>query len=200
MNQLFLTCAVIGGTLFVCQFLLSLLGLGGHDDVGGHDVHLDHGSDHGEHGGGHGASWFLSVLTFRAVVAALLFFGLAGMAASAARLPQFAALAIALASGVAALLLVGAAMRGLTRLKDDGTVRIENAVGQTGTVYVTVPGNKSGAGKVTVEFQNRTSEYQAVTFQEQLPTGSKVVVVDIIGPETLEVIAAPQYGRMVAHA
>ena len=200
MTHLYLACDVVGGTLFVCQFLLSLLGFAGHGDAGGHDVHLDHGGDDGhDHNHGHGSSWFFSVLTFRSIVSALTFFGLVGLTASSANWSRPASLASAALAGLAALLLVASLMRGIVKLRDDGTVRIENAVGQTGTVYLTVPGNKGGVGKVTLDLQNRSAEYLAVTFQDALPTGSKVVVVDVVGPETLEVIAAPQYGRM-AHA
>jgi membrane protein implicated in regulation of membrane protease activity len=202
MTALFLVCAVVGGTLLACQFLLSLFGIGDHHGgLGGHDAHLDHGGahDHGGSGSGSGSAWFFSILTFRSIVSALAFFGIAGMAASSAGWSRTASLGVAAAAGVAALLLVAVLMRTLFKLQDEGNVRIENAVGQTGTVYLTVPGNKAGVGKVTLSLQNRTTEFQAVTFQDQLPTGSKVVVVDVIGPETVEVIAAPQYGRM-AHA
>jgi hypothetical protein len=207
MRQLFLVCAILGATLLACQFLMSLLGLGGdHGEAGGHDVHLDHGG-HGDgahdsaHGHGHAAAsaWLFSILTFRSVVSGVTFFGLVGMATTAAGWNQSASAAAAGGAALIAMVAVAAMMRGIVRLQDEGTVRIENAVGQTGTVYLTVPGNKSGVGKVTLEIQNRSAEYQAVTFQDSLPTGAKVVVVDVVGPETLEVIAAPQYGRM-AHA
>ena len=207
MTQLFLVCAVIGGTLLVCQFLLSLLGIGDHGDaahVGGHDFHADHGHDTGhDHGHGSASAWLFSFLTFRSLVSGLTFFGVAGMAASTGGWGRGRAIVAALVGALLAMLFVTAMMKSIVRLRAEGTVRIENAVGQTGTVYVTVPGNKSGVGKVTITLQNRTQEFQAVTFQDPLTTGSKVVVVDVISPDTLEVIAAPQYGRMAhvpAHA
>src|SRR4051794_4154516 len=82
MGTVYLICAAVGGTLFVCQFLLSLVGLGDHHDFGGHEVHIEHGGGHDaahQHGGG-GASWFIGMLTFRSMVAALTVFGLAGSA------------------------------------------------------------------------------------------------------------------------
>jgi hypothetical protein len=97
-------------------------------------------------------------------------------------------LAIALAAAVGALFGVASLMRSLHRLKADGTVRIERAVGQPGTVYLTIPAQKAGAGKVTLTLQNRTLEYQAVTPHQQLPTGSKIVVTAVLGPDTVEVV------------
>ena len=196
MRHVFLVCAIIGGTPLLCQFLLSVLGIGEHHgDAGGHDAHLDHGHEHG----GQGSAWLFGMLTFRSLVTGLTFFGVAGMVASTGGWGRSTSLAAAAIVAVLAMLFVTAMMRAIVRLRAEGTVRIENAVGQTGTVYVTVPGNKTGVGKVMLDLQNRTAEYQAVTFQDQLTTGSKVVVVDVIGPDTVEVIAAPQYGRM-AHA
>jgi hypothetical protein len=193
MDLLFLVCAIVGGTLLICQFALGLLGFG-HHDVGGHDIHVeaphdaDHGHDHdADHD--HGHSWFVGVLTFRAVVAALTFFGLAGMAATSRGLEPLPSLGVALAAGAGALALVAFLMRSMARLRAEGNVRIDRAVGHTGTVYLSIPGHKAGAGKVHLKLQNRIVEYQAITALDELPTGSLVVVVSIAGPGTVEVAA-----------
>jgi hypothetical protein len=196
-ETVYLICALVGGTLLACQFLLGLVGIGDHHDAGvDHDVHDLGGHDghdaHGAHGAHDGhTSWFVSALTFRSVVAALTFFGLAGLSASANfNLEPPVSLAVALAAGAGALFAVAYLMRTLHRLKSDGTVRIERAVGQTGTVYLTIPGRKAGLGKVTLTLQNRTVEYQALTPHQPLPTGSKVVVTAVLGTDTVEVVPA----------
>jgi hypothetical protein len=204
METIYLTCAIVGGTLLGCQFLLGLLGFGGHHDVGGghdfhdvggHDVAHDAGHDtgHDAQGGDHhdqghsAATWFVQVLTFRSVVAAVTFFGLAGMASLAGEMAPPLSLAVALAAGAAALFLVAYMMRTLYRLRSDGTARIDRAVGLNGTVYLRIPARKAGVGKVHLNLQNRTVEYQAVTSQAELATGSKIVVVAVISPDTVEV-------------
>ena len=180
----FLVCFLVGGTLMVCQFVLSLLGLGGHHDLGGdaHDVGGAELHDVGGHeAGGHEAdghdtqdhahathhsgptNWLVGVITFRTVVAALTFFGLAGLAASQTTGNPWLVLAVALAAGAGAMFIVAWIMRSLARLNAEGTARIERAVGKSGTVYLTVPGNKAGIGKVQLNLQNRTVECQAVT-------------------------------------
>jgi len=73
------------------------------------------------------------------------------------------------------------------QLKADGTQRIDRAVGNTGTVYLSVPANQEGTGKVTVKVQNRTVEYLAVTRHQALATGTPVQVVAVVGPDTVEV-------------
>jgi membrane protein implicated in regulation of membrane protease activity len=187
MDTVYLVCAVVGGTLIVCQFLATMLGLGGHHDlggghdmpgdVGGHDFggHDAGGHDAGGHdgsghdGSGHDAShhdsqhhsassWIFTVLTFRTLTAFFAFFGLAGIAAKRLELEPAQILAVALVSGAVALFIVAWLMRMLFKLNVDGTVRIERAVGTRGTVYLSIPAAKSGVGKVHVSQLNRTVE------------------------------------------
>jgi hypothetical protein len=193
METIFLVCAITGGTLLVCQFFLSLLGVGGHHDLGGHDMHVDT-SHEVAHDAEH-TSWLVGVLTFRAIVAALTFFGLAGLAARGLGFAPVPSLAIALAAGAGAIALVASLMRTLSRLRSDGTARVERTVGQTGTVYLSIPAHKTGAGKITVVVQNRTMEYQALTAGDELLTGARVLVTAVISADTVEVNPAPNSER-----
>ena len=136
------------------------------------------------------SSWFVGVLNIRTVVATLVFFGLSGRAADAAGLEPATTLAVALAAGAGALFAVAWVMRALYRLRADGTVRIERAVGRRGTVYLTIPAHRAGAGKVLLNVQNRTVEYQAVTAHQALPTGTPVTVLSIVNGDTVEVALA----------
>jgi len=192
METVYLVCATLGGTLLVCQVLLSLLGLGEHHDIGGHDLHVDvhHDVDHE-----HETSWLVGALSFRALAAAVAFFGLAGLAAQSMHAEHPLDVALALAAGGAAVFLIASLMRALSRLRSDGTVRIERAVGKSGTVYLTVPAQKAGVGKVMLNLQNRTVECQAVTAENELATGAKVVVVSVLGPGTVEVAPATEVER-----
>jgi hypothetical protein len=194
---LYTGCALLGGTLLACQFLMSLLGIGHHHDIGGHDFH-DAAHPLGGHDADHDAStsWLVGILTFRTVVAALTFFGLAGRAAVAADLSPESSFGLALAGGASALFLVAWLMRSLYALKAEGTVRIQRAIGQKGTVYLSIPGHRGGAGKVHLNLQNRTVEYQAVTAHEPLTTGTPVQVVAVVNSDTVEVIPAPTPERI----
>src|SRR5215213_2999380 len=138
MTQVFLACAILGGTLLACQFVMSLLGFGGdHGDVGGHDLHFDHGGHDSAHGAdhadghGHGAAsaWMFSLLTFRSIVTGLTFFGLVGMAASTAGWSRPGTFGAAGMAALIAMTSVTAMMRTIVRLQDQGNIRIENAVG-----------------------------------------------------------------------
>jgi hypothetical protein len=197
-ETVYLVCFLAGATLMICQFLLSLVGIGGHHDVGeshdmgGHEaVHGGTGEDahDGHHGSHHEtiSSWFVSLLTIRTLVAALTFFGLAGLAGMRQWGDGPTTRLLAVAAGAGAMFLVAALMRALSRLRAEGTVRMDRAVGKGGTVYLPIPGRKAGTGKVMLNLQNRTVECQAITAENDLPTGAPVVVVAVISSDTVEV-------------
>lgn len=193
MYMLYLICAVIGGTVMVCQFVLTLMGMADVDDFSG-DVADDlpsssDGTDGAEHH--HGSTWLFGVVTFRTIVTALAFFGLAGLAGSSATWEPLPTLVVAIVAGLAAMYGVHWLMQAISRLKAEGTARIQHAMGRHGTVYLRVPPQRTGAGKVTVNLRDRTMEYQAVTAADELPTGARVIVTGIIGHDTVEVAQAP---------
>ena len=206
MSIVYIVCAALGGTVLVFQFVMSLIGLDhadmpddlphdiGHDfahDVHSHDGDAPHDAEHD----GHHASSFLSVLTFRTVIAALTFFGLVGMAGGSANLPGELTIVMAVAAGLAAMYIVHWLMQSLHKLKADGTARIERSIGKAGTVYLRIPAHKGGVGKVQINLQNRTMEYEAMTSQNDLPVGAKIVVVGVVGPDTVEVELVPEPQR-----
>ena len=194
MFYVFLTCAVLGGTVFLFQFILALIGFGTEDldfaDDIPDDVDLDVPDDvsHDVHPVDHGSTWMFGVISFRTVVAALTFFGLVGLASGEAGLGPALSMVLALAAGYASMWGVHWLMQRLYRLRHDGSQRIERSIGQSATVYIPIPPNQSGSGKVQLEMQGRIVEYAAMTSEaEKLPTGAKVTVVDFIGPHTLVV-------------
>ena len=82
MALLFLVCAVVGGTILICQFVLTLVGLGGEHGVDfSHDVAHDFAADSGHAAGSdgasgddgsghdaghqHGSSWLFAAISFR---------------------------------------------------------------------------------------------------------------------------------------
>jgi len=202
MTYLFLFFAVAGGTVLICQFVLTLVGLsGGHDlpdDLSGadhaggfhgdaHDAGSDHAGDAAHDNADHASSWLFGVISFRTLVAASTFFGLAGLAAQQGGLNLPLQLAIGTLSGLGAMYGVHWIMRMIGRLGEDGTVRIQRAIGQEATVYIPIPGGKSKAGKIQLRLQNRLMEYPAVTAADRLPTGTHVRVVGVAG-NVLEVM------------
>lgn len=176
MHTLFVICAAIGGSLLVIQTVLMLMGGDADTDADGVDIADADGS----------FQW----LSFKALVAFLAFFGLTGLAGEQADLDANLTLVLAFAAGVGAIVLVGWMMRSLSRLQADGSLKLTNAVGCAGTVYVRVPAARSGEGKVTISVQGRSVECRAVTSGPELSSGTPIIVRAMASSSTLEVTAA----------
>ncbi len=201
MQTLFLICAVGGGTLMVCQFLLTVVGFGGDADHGGGVGHgdlghggldhadIDHGDvDHGDAVQHQGGAWLFQIITFRTVVAAVTFFGTSGMACLAADLPLGQTLLVSLAAGFLAMLSVFWMMQSMHRFNYDGTMRIDQSVGKQGTVYTSIPASNGGTGKIQISIQDQVVELTAMTTSAQpLRPGTQVVVVSVMSGNAVEV-------------
>jgi len=61
----------------------------------------------------------------------------------------------------------------------------KSAVGCTGTVYLTIPGERAGEGKVQITINNSVREYAALTDSDTLKTGTPIKVVEVINPGTM---------------
>jgi hypothetical protein len=195
-ETLYLYCAAIGVSLLLGQLLLSLLGLTHHVDLGGGHAGDFHGGDgpgdHGDADGDRGGHWYVGMLSFRAVVSAFSVFGLVGLGIGGLLDPPnpTRAFLIALAAGGGMMYAVGWMLRTAYGLRSDGTVHIERAVGMPGRTYLTIPGHKAGAGKVTVKVQGRIMEYAAMTSGDEISTGTAVVVLSVLTPQSVEVARA----------
>lgn len=201
MTTIFLTCAVVGGTVLLFQFVMTFAGFGG-DGLDGVDeipdsIDFDAMDTDLDIGDPHGSSDLFGVLSFRTIIAALTFFGFAGMAAQAGNLTVPVQLTIAIAAGLGAMYSVYYLMRSIYRLGQTGNLRITNAIGKTATVYVPIA--VDGQGKVQVKVQDRLEEFAAINAGDHaLSTGAKVVVVGVVSGNTLRVEPFPEPAQVEA--
>lgn len=130
----------------------------------------------------------LKLLTIRGIVAFLAVSGWGGLWLLRMGMHPILAVFLAVAMGFWAMLLMAVFLRVALRLQQDGTMDYRNALGCAGTVYLTVPANRSGTGKVNVLVQEQLRELDAVTDEgEALSTGAEIVVVGLSGGSTLVV-------------
>jgi membrane protein implicated in regulation of membrane protease activity len=187
MQTFFLICALVG----TATLLLQLVGAGLHEVDVHTDVHADLlANAHDGHDGHEAISHGLHLFSTRALAAGLAFFGTTGWFALRAGWLAMLAIPAALLTGVAATVIVASVLRAMNRLESDGTLQVTNAIGQEGTVYLAVPGDDRGMGKVHVTVQGRLAEFPAVTSGPALSTGSAVIVIDIRDNDVLEVRTA----------
>jgi hypothetical protein len=177
MTTLFLVCAGIGSFALLLQTLLGLFG-------------LDHGSnDGGVHLGASTVGEGLELLSVRAVSAGFAFFGFGGLLGGSLGYGMGLAAGIGVLCGLAAMVGTAWLSRQVMNLESDGSLSMDRAIGTTATVYLTIPAAQRGLGKVHLALQGRTVELEAVTADERpIPRGSSVVVVSVLGSDTVEVL------------
>lgn len=176
--KVYIACAVSGGTIILSQLGLNLFGLGGDHDV-------DPDADVDDVDGGDG----LNFLSIRTVASFLTFFGLVGWAGMNAGWSTPSHVFAAFGAGASVMFLVAIIMRTFVRMASSGTVDPAGAIGLSAQVYLRIPGQNQGKGKITVLIQGRTQEYQALTHGPELSTGSPCRIEKQVTSDTFEVVA-----------
>lgn len=134
------------------------------------------------------AHWFYEIISLRTLSAAVTFFGLVGKTALAYGHPPMASLVYATLAGLAAMYSVFWLFKQVYKMQNAGNENVRRAIGLPATVYVPIPGGRSGAGKVMFRLQDRTVEYLAITNESaRMATGEKVVIVGIVNNGTVRV-------------
>lgn len=81
-------------------------------------------------------------------------------------------------AGAVASYLMALAFRASMKLESEGNLEYKNAIGKKGNVYIRIPAKRQGTGKVTLTFQERFVEIDAITDEEtDLVTGTIVEVI-----------------------
>ena len=151
------------------------------------EVHA--GGDTGEGADGHGGFFSgLHVFTIRGFITFFTLFGWSGLLFLTLGMHWFPALFLAIQIGIIGMVAVAVILREALRLQSDGTLDVRNALGERGSVYLTVPAQGQGTGKVNVTVQEQLREFEAVTQETApIPTGSEIVVVGLTEDGTLVV-------------
>ena len=90
------------------------------------------------------------------------------------------AVIIGLILGLAAMYGVAKVVQLSKKLAQNGTLNVNNLLGANGTVYLVIPADGSGRGKVNVSSGERLVEFDAITDgSDPLPDGTNVRVIDI---------------------
>ena len=204
----YLVCAIVGGVLFILRAILFFYGLDTHGDLdttgfdaghvdlhmdGGldteiaHDIHTDIGhTDTAATDHAHDTDVSFQYISLQGLTAFFLIFGLVGLATARGGFSIIWTFIWGAVSGVFTMWVMSRIFAFMGSMQSEGTLRIENAIGQEGKVYLTIP--KGGTGKVNVVVQGTLREFDAVTESKtKLATGERVKVVQIANNNTLVV-------------
>lgn len=88
--------------------------------------------------------------------------------------------------GIGLVALVMYLFKWLSSMQASGNIDVkESAVGCEGKVYLTIPAQRQGTGKVQISINGAVREYDAVTEDGELKTGAPIRVVEVIDSNTL---------------
>lgn len=168
--------ACIGTLALLIQIVLMIVGAGSDADMdmdtdtdgdGSLDSHTDTG---------------VSLFTLKGLTAFFAIGGWTGMLMLSYDIHVGISVAVSVVAGLAAYFVVWGLIRLVLRLQEDGTADYATAIGKEATVYVSIPANRSGRGKVTLILQGRFTEADAVTDEEEkIPVDTAVVIAGMAG-------------------
>jgi len=160
--------ALAGSGMFLIQFLLTLFGMGDHEELDAQHF-----------------KW----LTKQTLTGFLMFFGWVGLTCKREfSLNGLASAAWATGGGLAAVFVTAFIFKMAKKLQSSGTVfRIEEAIGKEAVVYQRIP--KEGAGKISISLHHHTHEIDAVSLtQEEIASFTLVEIVKNMDGRTVAVV------------
>ena len=158
--------------IFIVQSVLTFIGA----DV---DGATDFDVDPSDNGG-------INLYTFRNFINFILGFGWTAILLMDNVKSKALLVIISVLVGIALVAIVMYLFRLLSKMQQSGNIDVnKEAVGCTGKVYLTIPGERSGEGKVQITISNAVREYIALTDGDTIKTGTPIKVTEVINDSTL---------------
>lgn len=130
----------------------------------------------------------MHLFTFQGIVTFLCVFSWVGILTYMAFPNIFVAVLVGFIFGAAAMFGVAKIIQISSKLTQNGNIIAKNYLGETGTVYFTIPADAKGQGKVNLTVGERSAEFSAITEDgEDIPSGAAIRVVDIRAENVLVV-------------
>ena len=176
-SEFYLYLGIGGSVIFIIQFIMIMIGMGDNP----FDVSGDVDADAIDLAGG-GDLTLVSFFSIRSLVAFLTFFGWGGYFWG----QTVNGFILALLCGIAMMVLTTLAVYFFFKMQHSGTISDEEFVGQSGTVYISIPGGSENSGMITVNMPNCTRQLKAFA-DEPIPSGAHVKVVKAVGESYFKV-------------
>ncbi len=166
--------------IFLIQSVMTFIGA----DSGGHmDFDTDVPGDFDISDMGHSG---MNLYTFRNFVNFCLGFGWTSVLLYEKIRPVALLFFVAFIVGVALVAAVMYMFKLLSKMQQSGNINVyTSAAGCHGTVYLTIPGERKAEGKVQISINGSIREYNALTDDDTIPTGTAIKVVDVVNESTL---------------
>ncbi len=147
---------------------------------------VDHDFDHdfdGDTGGGG-----FHPFTFKNMVAFFTLFSWSGLASIEGGFSLTVTILISTISGLIMMIIMAFLFYYISKFTHSGTLDLNNAIGLTGDVYLTIPAKKAGMGKVQINVQGQLRTLNAMTSDlEDIKTGAVIEVDELVNDNILVV-------------
>ncbi|WP_192347952.1 NfeD family protein [Algoriphagus sp. Y33] len=166
--KLFWYIAIPISLVFILQTILTFVGSGGSDGI---EADFDGDLD--------GAEAPFQLFSLRNLINFLLGFSWAGISFYAI-IPNYPLLLlISLTIGFAFVYSFFLIIRQIQKLGEDNTFRLEKTLNKIANVYLAIPGNMQGKGKIMVSLNGSVRELDAMTEQDKIETNATVRIMRV---------------------
>jgi len=125
-------------------------------------------------------------LSLKNIIAFFAVFGWSGIGFIHAGLNSWLVILLAFICGFLMMVLMATLFYMMSKLAESGTLKMKNAVGKLGEVYLVIPANRGGMGKVQLNVQGSLRTLDAITDDnEKIPTSAIIEVLDVIDEQIL---------------
>ncbi len=167
--------AIASSLIFIFQTILSFFG--SDSSVDG-DFDIDAGTGDASHS--------FHIFSFRNLINFLLGFSWSGIAFFSLIENKVILMAASVAVGLAFIFIFFLVMKTMMKLAEDNSFNVNNTINKTADVYLTIPANKSGKGKILISVKGSVRELNAITtHQEAIKSGQLVKVVSVTENQVL---------------
>jgi membrane protein implicated in regulation of membrane protease activity len=177
LEQIFWVIAIPATVVFIA--LLGMTIFGGDVSDSDVDTNIDaHIAD--------GDSIPFQFLSLKNIVAFFAVFGWSGIGFINAGMASWLVIILAVICGLLMMLAMAALFYFMSKLAENGTLNMKNAIGKLGEVYLVIPANRGGMGKVQLNVQGSLRTLDALTDEDStIPTNSIIEVLDVIDEQIL---------------
>jgi hypothetical protein len=167
--KIYWAIAIPFSIFFLLQMVLSLFGGGDHpDNVVDIDVETDHGIS-------------FQFLTLKNMVGFFTIFSWTGIAGTNVGWSTSVTLLIATMSGLVMMAMMASIFYLMSKMNTNGTMKIAEAVGKSGEVYLSIPAKRTNTGKVQIMVGGLLRTLDAMTDDdENIATGRQAKVSAIL--------------------
>ena len=175
-EQMFWGIAILFSVLFILQLILSFVGgdIGDMSAEGDADISVE---------GDMGIDF--QFFSLKNLVAFFTIFGWTGIICVSFDFTPVVSTLIATSAGLIMMLIMASIMYFMGKLTEDGSLSLKNAIGKSGTVYLPIPAKRAGMGQVQIQVQGLQTLDACTDFDQDIPTGAMVEVLDVLNDQIL---------------